>query len=264
LEIKMIKKWILCTVLCFGTPAFANSLQSDMSDLWWNANESGWGVTVLHQQETVFLTFFVYGSDGRGSWYTAQGSYANATPQGAFVFTGTMYQVNGPWFGATFNPAAVNARAVGNMTLTAFLDSATLSYTIDGVAVNKALTRFTLRNNNLTGQFMGAIKQTYAGCTPASNNGELNASSDFIVSNTSNTFSMSVRDQIGGACNYNGNYTQTGRLGNSVGTYSCSNGVAGNYQAFEVEASFSGIVGRYVASNSFCTSISGRFAAMRK
>jgi hypothetical protein len=261
---KMIKKLILCAALSFGTPCIANTYLSDISDLWWNANESGWGVTVLHQREVVFLTFFVYGADGRGSWYTAQGSFVNANPQGAYVFTGTMYQINGPWFGTTFNPAAVNARAVGNMTFTAFLDSATLSYTIDGVAVNRALTRFMVRNNTLTGEYVGAIKQTYSGCTPASNNGDFNVISDFSVTNTSNTFSMSVRGQGGAVCNYNGNYTQTGRLDNSIGTYACSNGVVGNYQAFEIEANISGLVGRYAASNSYCTSISGRFAAMKK
>ena len=37
--------------------ASANTFTTDLTDLWWNANESGWGVTATHQREVVFLTF---------------------------------------------------------------------------------------------------------------------------------------------------------------------------------------------------------------
>jgi len=42
----------------------AQSLGTAFSDLWWNPAESGWGVTVDHQQDVMFLTFFIYRSDG--------------------------------------------------------------------------------------------------------------------------------------------------------------------------------------------------------
>jgi hypothetical protein len=260
----MIKKWILCTALIFCPPAFSNTYQSDMSDLWWNANESGWGVTVLHQQEVIFLTFFVYGLDGRGSWYTAQGSYVSQNADSSYVFTGTMYQINGPWFGTTFNPAAVNARAVGSMTFTTFLNSATLSYTIDGVAVNKALTRFTVRNNNSTGEFLGAVSQTQSGCKSPYPNGTFNTSVDFSVKNSATSFNMTIRQQNGSSCTYTGSYKQAGRFGYSSGLYTCTGGVFGFYSVNEIEANAQGFLGRFSSDDNFCNSISGRFAAIRK
>ena len=260
----MLKRWIFCVALFFCSPAFSNTYQSDMSDLWWNANESGWGVTVLHQQEVVFLTFFVYGPDNRPVWYTAQGSYVSQNPDSSYVFTGTTYQVNGPWFAGTFNPVTVNARAVGNMRFTARLNTATLSYSIDGVSVNKALTRFTVRNNNSTGEFLGAINQTQSGCKSPYPNGIFNSSVDVSVGNTASTFDMTVRQPNGNSCRYVGNYSQAGRFAYSDGTYSCTGGVAGSYSVDEIEANQQGFIARFTANDNFCTSITGRFAAVKK
>ncbi len=262
---KRLKSLFVAALMCVSTSGFANTFLSDMSDLWWNANESGWGVTVTHQGEVVFLTFFIYGADGKASWYTGQGTYGGKNSQGAYIFTGPVYQVTGPWFGATsFNPANVGARAAGNMTLTAFLNSATLAYTIDGVNVTKAITRQTFRINELLGEYKGAMKSTQAGCRAPYVNGDFNDAVDFSVTNTSSTFSMRVTYPDTSFCAFTGNYAQSGRFGSSTGTYICTGGVSGTYDAVEIEANISGFIGRYSSSDNFCSSITGRFAGMKK
>lgn len=251
--------------MSFCASAFANTYTTDLSDLWWNENESGWGVNVNHQREVVFLTFFIYGADGRGSWYTGQATNTGQDSRGALIFTGGMYEFSGPANGTPFKSTSVVGRNAGTMTFTAFLDSATLTYTIDGVSVNKFVTRQTFRNNDLSGEYMGAIKRNQSGCLNTTANGDINSSVEFTVTNTATTFSMTLRKPVGGTCTYTGNYVQTGRLGRSTGTYTCTEGAArGAYDFFELEANIQGFLGRFFANDNLCDSVSGRFAAMRK
>ena len=79
----------LALSLCvLASTAFANTFGTDMTDMWWNPNESGWGVTATHQNEIVFLTFFVYGTDNRPTWYVGQAAYTGLNGQGAASFSG--------------------------------------------------------------------------------------------------------------------------------------------------------------------------------
>ena len=260
----ILKKCFLIAAMLFCSTTFANTYTSDLSDLWWNENEPGWGINVNHQREVVFLTFFVYGKDGRVSWFTGQASHAGQTPQGALIFTGGMYEFSGgTWFGAAFNPANVTGRSAGTVSFTAYLDRATLSYTIDGVAVNKVVTRQTFRNNDLSGAYMGAIKQIKSGCIAPAVSGETNSNAEISVNNTSTTLSMTIRQANGNSCSYAGNYSQNGRLGRSQGSYSCTGGVNGTYDAFELDANVQHFSGRFISSDNSCDTV-GRFAAMRK
>ena len=43
------------------------------SDLWWNPQESGWGLNLVQQDETAFVTLFVYDAENRPTWYFAEG-----------------------------------------------------------------------------------------------------------------------------------------------------------------------------------------------
>ncbi len=262
---KTLRFLILMVTLTFASTGFANTFLSDMTDLWWNPAESGWGVTVTHQGDVAFMTFFIYGQDGKAAWYTGQATYTGKASSGAYVFTGPMYQVTGPWFGtSTFNPTLVSVRPAGNVTFTAFLNAATLTYAIDGVSVNKNVVRQTFRNNDMTGEYMGAMKSTQTNCTSIFDNGDFNDAVDFSVTASSNSLSMRVTQLDRSSCTYTGDYIQSGRFGSSQGTYTCTRGTSGTYQAVELEAGISGFTGRYAASNGFCSSIGGRFAAMRK
>ncbi len=36
-----------------------------MSDLWWNPNESGWGLSLSHHGDSLFAVWYTYGPDNR-------------------------------------------------------------------------------------------------------------------------------------------------------------------------------------------------------
>ena len=109
------------------------------TDLWWNASESGWGMAITQQFQTMFLAWFVYNAAGQPVWYVASDCAVSANGNGC---SGTLYRTTGPVFGASFDPSRVSVFAVGSATLT-FSDAnnGTLSYTVDGVSGSKAITR---------------------------------------------------------------------------------------------------------------------------
>ena len=109
----------------------------DYTDLWWNKNESGWGVSLTQQFGIIFAAWYAYDEMGNPVWYVA----TNCPVSGAGC-TGTLYQVTG---GAplTANWRSVNpANAVGDVTFS-FTDpaSGTMTYTINGVAASRTITR---------------------------------------------------------------------------------------------------------------------------
>lgn len=261
---KLLRCLFLSLALSSPWASSANTLLTDLSDLWWNPNESGWGVTVTHQGNVAFLTFFIFGQDGKSTWYTGQAVYGGKNVQGAYQFSGPVYQVNGPWFGGTFVHAQVGARAVGTVDFTAFLNAATLHYTIDGTEVTKTVSRQTFRTFELTGEYLGAMKSTQSLCFSPAVSGDFNDPVEFTVAQTADTFFMRVvYGGNRGFCTFNGNYLQTGRFGNSTGTFMCTGGVTGSYEIAEIAANVQGFTGRYTSFDNFCQS-TGRFAAMKK
>ena len=257
-----ITKWILIAAMSFSTSVFANSSSMDLSDTWWNATEAGWGVNINHQQDTIFLTFFLYGPGGRGAWYTGQATRRGATGRGAIIFAGDVNEFNGPANGTAFNPASVTGRKVGTVTFTAFLDSATLSYSINGVDVEKVVTRQTFRINDPSGRYVGVAKTTQSLCSPPYANGEFTNSVNLSVTTTATTFSMATQKSDGVACQYVGTYVQTGRYARSKGTYSCTGGLIGKYDAFSIEASPISISGEIFESGNLCDAV-GSFVGLK-
>ncbi|MBL8523002.1 MAG: hypothetical protein JNN20_04880 [Betaproteobacteria bacterium] len=260
-----MKKILSCLALAAGlliNPAKANTFGLDMSDLWWNPNESGWGVTLNHQGEVLFVTLFVYGADGKATWYGAPNTpFTGNTAEGA-SYSGQLYQLNGPPLGTPFSAGTVTARPVGNVTVTATSSStATLVYTVDGVQVSKTIERQTWRTNMLSGNYTGAESSSNSCLTSGPFPPEYGPTTKFVVNNTANTFSMSTGNG-NETCNYNGDYTQTGRLGRSSGTYTCGNGVNGTYVASEIEANSFSIAGRAVVKVGACT-FDNKFAGVR-
>jgi len=55
-------------LLCLAPIARA----TDFTDIWFVPSESGWGVNIVQSDAFMFLTFFIYGSDKKPTWYTAQ------------------------------------------------------------------------------------------------------------------------------------------------------------------------------------------------
>ena len=109
-------------------------------DLWWGGGvQNGWGVAINQQYRTLFSVWYTYDTAGRTVWYVVPGGNWTA----ANVFTGTAYRTTAsPWAGAAFDPAVVNAQAVGSVTFTfADLNTGVMSYTIDAVSGSKPISR---------------------------------------------------------------------------------------------------------------------------
>jgi serine protease len=127
-----------------GQPNLA--LATNYQDLWWAApaaSESGWGVNLNHQGNTIFATWFTYDIDGSPLWLVAT-THPTSDPK---VYSGAFYRTSGARFDA-FNPASVASTPVGFLTLT-FTDGnhATMSYTVQVAGMGspasqtKAITR---------------------------------------------------------------------------------------------------------------------------
>jgi YVTN family beta-propeller protein len=110
----------------------------DYTDMWWNPAESGWGLSVTHQQNTMFLAWYVYDPAGKPTWYAV----SNCTVSGN-ACTGELHRYSGPPWGPTFNAGMVAPALVG-MATAAFSDRDTgvLSYTVDGIGGSKPIRRF--------------------------------------------------------------------------------------------------------------------------
>ena len=109
--------------------------------IWWKSpadSESGWGLNLAHQEDTIFASWFTYDMGGRDWWVTMT---AKKTAVG--TYSGTLYQTRGPPFNAVpWDPFAVVPTQVGTGMLT-FSDAnnGTFSYTIGAVTQAKAITR---------------------------------------------------------------------------------------------------------------------------
>ena len=128
-------------------PTCTFNLMSDLTaaynyqDLWWAAPagvESGWGVNLVHQDDTLFLTWFTYDIDGTPLWLSA-----TAPKTGTATYAGTLFRTTGPAFSAVpFDPTKVVATEVGTASQSVTNGTTgTFAYTVGAVTQTKAITR---------------------------------------------------------------------------------------------------------------------------
>jgi hypothetical protein len=124
---------------CFPTTA-SRATATNYQDLWWNAAESGWGINLTHQDNTLFATLFTYDASGKGLWLVMSGGQRQ--PDGSYA--GDLFQTRGPPFNARpFTPiGSGDVTNIGRMSLR-FSDgiNGTLNYTYNGAPVAKQITR---------------------------------------------------------------------------------------------------------------------------
>lgn len=257
-----LKFMLLALLLALSCNAKANSFGTDLSDIWWNSSESGWGVNIIHQNNVLFMTFFIYGTGGNPGWYVAPDVEYQGQSGGSLVYTGALYATTGTSFAAPWNANQLNVRQAGTVTLTAIsITHATLSYSIDGATVTKNIVRQTWRTNSIAGSYIGASIGTYSGCALGAN-GYLEEPSSIVVIQSGALVTISAVGQSA-SCTYAGQYGQDGRMGSMSGTYSCTNGANGAFQASEIEAGISGFTARATALSGSCT-WSGRIGGLRR
>ena len=108
------------------------------SDLWWNQNESGWGMMLNHQGDTIFAPWYTYGVDGKARWYTVQ-----VTRQADGSYAGPIGQTTGVPLNLINGQASLKSTTtVGNATLRfANNNAGTFAFTIGNVTQTKAISR---------------------------------------------------------------------------------------------------------------------------
>lgn len=262
---RLLRRFAAAAALALGIHAPAQAGTSfgiDYTDLWFNPAESGWGINVIQQLGTVFATLFVYGPDNSARWYVASDLRG-----GQNSFTGTLYQTNGPYFGAPWTGGG-NPAPVGSMTLSfSAFDRGTLTYTVNGVSVTKQIQRQTFRPNDIAGNFIGGFSATASGCADAGSNGPALAAGLLQVSQGGSSATMTIEfvnaANVPGSCTYSGAYTPSGRLGTISGTYTCSFGSSGTFTLSQVDVTRNGFNATYSASDQFCSSYSGFFGGIR-
>jgi hypothetical protein len=248
----------------FATTSRAATPTTDFSDLWFNASESGWGVNLIQQNEIIFVTMFVYGPNGQPTWYVGPSTAYGGNSNGIVSFTGPLYATTGPWFGGTFNPNNVAFRQVGAVSVAAGqVDTAAISYSVDGVQVTKTITRQTWRNENVGGTYVGAVTGTYEGCG-AARNGYLEEQIVLTVGHDGGTTFTMREEGSGYFCNYTGQYRQAGRMGSVQGTATCSDGQNQAFATSEVQGGLQGLSMRLVSQFENNCQFVGRIGGMRR
>ncbi|MEO8305970.1 MAG: matrixin family metalloprotease [Betaproteobacteria bacterium] len=101
-------------------------------------SESGWGLTLSHQGDVIFATWFTYDENGKAWWLSMT---ANKVSENAFV--GTLYETHGsPFNSVPFDSKAVSYSVVGTATLVFNSESdGTISYLVNGIAQVKRIER---------------------------------------------------------------------------------------------------------------------------
>jgi hypothetical protein len=241
----------LLTVATFATGVAEAASTTNFSDQWWVESESGWGASVLQQADVLFIDLFVYGADNKPTWFTAAVSNQSSPPTGHTLFTGDLYQTSGPYYGGTFNPAAVTRAKIGTLTFDAnSTNTATLTYTVSGVQVVKNITRQTWRNENLGASYYGGESgDEFCNFGGANGHYELQDSFQF-THNPDDSIIAVVTDQHGHVMTLTGTYSQSGHMGKIAGTvvssgYPAGDNYTGSANLFEIERTISGITGRW-------------------
>lgn len=247
-----------------STAAQATSFATDTSDAWYNPNESGWGLTIAQQNDTLFAVLFVYGPGNTATWYAAPSMpFAGVSASGT-TYTGTLYQMTGSPYTQTFNPAMNTSRAVGTATFTLTnLTTGTIAYSIDNVAVVKSVQRLTWLTNLMTGNFLGGRVGTYSGCPAGGDAGYREEAGSWAIQHDANGVQM-VFTGATATCTYAGPYAQGGHFGFVTGNFSCSNGTSGTFQVFEVNAQITALSGRLTSTAGNGCAYEGRFAGARR
>lgn len=236
----MLKR--LLTML-FLLCASAQAAATDYTDIWYNPQESGWGVNVVQSDGFMFLTFFIYDVDGKPTWFVGQ-----IDQDASSNFNGTLYSTTGtyyfaPWAGDFVSPAGT----VSFQPIDAY--TAKLVYTVNGVGtVTKNIQRQTLTPSALSGNYTGGLVLSQSQCANSGTGTiNMNASVSQPPNNVGPT-SIGFTRADGLVCNFTGQLKSWGKVYQmQQGSYTCSNGRSTTANVDEIAATAHGIEGNWSA-----------------
>ena len=117
-----------------ATPVF------DVTDLWWNPQEPGWGLNLIqHATHQVFGVMYTYDTSRRPLWLVMAGGRWNTGLQ----FEGDLYRTTGPQYdNPSFDAARVRTVKVGTMTVDFnSRDAGTVTLIVEGLRTAKPIAR---------------------------------------------------------------------------------------------------------------------------
>lgn len=147
----ILVRLLACLLLCLA--ALPAAARPNYQDMWWLPSESGWGLMVLHQADTLSAVMFHYRADRSPAWYLL----SSARHIDGEHFEGTLFEVSGPPLFGLFDPSSVVPRAVGSMRIS-FEDGnqAQLQYTINGQSTTRTIQRITFAPLDFDGGYFGS------------------------------------------------------------------------------------------------------------
>ena len=225
-------------------PVSATPHFHDGNDLWVTPFESGWGININHQGDTMFASLFVYGLDGKARWYTASSLVGGDAGDRPAVYTGALYESSGPGIGGSFDPARVTRRQVGSMSIELGTEShpqnpmrnyAHITYDVDGVRATKHAYPFSFVALGLTGLYTGYLTNPSGSRDDVNMNVTLNGAS----------FAMSMTTSLSGSCTFSGTQDTNGSLFNVLGSFSCNgNNASGSFVLRNVDVTRHGFTAK--------------------
>jgi len=205
-------------LIAFSCPAEAINFQ----DWWWNPSQSGMGVNIGHQANTIVAAWFLYGDDGKATFLYMDGRL-NANAMGGTV-NSTLYRVTGLPPGPSFNPDSVIRTAVGSASINFTSDTtAVLTYSYDNGshAGTLNLQRWSYAPLVVDGTYQFLMRR-FNSCglgPPLMSFDKVQG----VVSTTGNTLNLSLTSSSGQPiCSFSINHSQSGSIIEGAGTATCA------------------------------------------
>ena len=230
-------------ITLFLLSASAQAAATDYTDIWYNPQESGWGVNVVQSDSFMFLTFFIYDVNSNPTWFVGQ-----IAQDASSNFNGTLYSTTGTYYLAPWAGDFVTAAGtVSFQPINAY--TAKLVYTVNGVGtVNKTIQRQPLTPSALSGNYTGGLVLSQAQCA---NSGTGTITVNLSVTQPLNNVgatSIGMARADGVTCNFTGQLTSWGKVYQmQQGTYTCSNGRNTTANVDELGLTAHGIGGNWSA-----------------
>ena len=206
-----MRKQLLAILFLLFAVARAEALE--YTDVYYDPLQPGWGLFVVQSDTFQFVTFFIYGPDGKPVWYAAgleldeTGAYSGKL----LAATGTYFA--DPWQG--FTPTEVGTASFAPTDIY----SGTLTYALTGgPTVIKSVQRQTLTSYKMTGNYSGSMSGAITDCTdPADNSNAFRGRFSLAVTQTEDAsialvFTFVDPNHEGLVCTLTGPLTHYGRL----------------------------------------------------